>query len=311
MVWMPVWRMLAFAFVLVSFAAWAQAPKTPLPKQPSKSGAEQPADGEPRIDISVFPAEKHRSISGGFDIYVTVTNTSKGTIRLLDLDVCLPRAMAEVVGPAIGETAGPPPGSEAPPEDDQVKKKPDAGDLECWRPGQRAALPKPPKEFDIPPGRQAYFNLSVPKVKNPFTWDQILFRRDSYNMQVYHVFRTDKDQPEERRIIREERALEFRPSLVAPLSGVVVGVILVALFMGLRKPEARFRVVKTWLPTIGGVTGSGLIAGMILVIVLNQTDAQQLPVTVSINDFWGGAFLGLLSYKLADWIDKKFLAKTA
>lgn len=44
--------------------------------------------------------------------------------------------------------------------------------------------------------------------------------------------------------------------------------------------------------------------------MLNQTDTQQLPVTVSINYFWGGAFLGLLAYKLADWLDEKFFAKT-
>jgi len=33
-------------------------------------------------------------------------------------------------------------------------------------------------------------------------------------------------------------------------------------------------------------------------------------VTVSINDFWGGAFLGLMSSKLSDWLYEKFF-KTA
>ncbi len=303
----------ALACVLAP-AAWAQDAKgTMLEKRPTKAeiapqGAVTEAD--PKLEVSVFPSEKRRSISSGFYLDGAVANSTKGRIETAGITACFPQAIAEIVGSTLVNAYDPP------------KVVPGQNDMEeaklatCWRLRSRHAADKG-GPIDLPVGRQAFFHLDVPRVKDYFTAEQIFFRRDVYTFQIYHRY-ADAAGP---RITREERSLEFRPPLISPLAGVLVGTLLVGLFIAIRQAVTRFSDVRTsgtfhWaaLPgtvvayawTVLRITTSGLISGLVLVIVLNQTDAQQLPVTVSINDFWGGAFLGLMSYKLSDWLYEKF-----
>lgn len=316
----------AWALSAISLAASAQ-PAKPPEKSASKPAAAQTAttvDSEPKLEISVFPPDKHRTISGGFDLYVTVSNAGRETIRHQDVQFCFPRAIWSVISDGIRELHIGPKGSDAKAKakDANSKKQIELKPYDpCWRPERQT--PGPREDFDIPPGRQAYFHLDVPKVDKIFTLDDVLFRRDNYTVQAFALYQMPGDRGDAR-VVRAEKPIEFRPSLVAPLSGVLVGTLLVAAFIALRRTSQKFTILMEadkfdrtkfalavldygWIAL--RVSISGLISGMILVVVLNQTDAQQLPVTVSINDFWGGAFLGLVSYKLSDWLDEKFFAQ--
>jgi len=299
----------------------AQAPKGAPIKAPLKPAADQALlapDSGPKVDVSVFPSDKYRTISGGFDVYVTVTNTTPHNIRHWDSGVCFPGAVWSLIGSAITPNADKEPCSRL------VRQTPSQKPVPELQPGKETRTQKEPV-LELQPGKQAYFHLGVPKMKKRFSWDEMFFRRDNYAMQAFAMYQAPGDNENNLRVARVETALEFRPSLLAPLSGVIVGTFLVSVFIGLRrtakfatalqstgmKPQAvHWAAAKHWLANTGRVWISGLISGMILVVVLNQTDTQQLPVTVSINDFWGGAFLGLVAYKLADWLDEKFFAKT-
>jgi len=314
-------RILWFALLFLPLAAAGQE-RTVMPKPAAKLSAQQAGDGtdsEPKLEISVFPTDKHRSVADGFDIYLTVTNPSKAAIKTTEVSICLPRAMVDVVGPTLVRaypeppTTGPLAKKDAPPKPDL----PGFTAVTCWLPGSRQ------DDTNIPAGRQAFFHFSVPKVNTSLTMDQLLFRRDSYTVQVFYIYdAAARDAPA--RIVKEERAIEFRPGLISPLSGVVAGALLIALFIAVRREGTKLNdallkgqvkaigsALRSFVWTLFTTAFSGLVSGLILVIVLNQTDTQQLPVTVSINDFWGGAFLGLLSYKLADWLDEKFFSKVA
>jgi hypothetical protein len=308
---------LLLAVLLVPLSAAGQG-QAVLQKDAVKLAAQRVADGsdsEPKLEIAVFPTDKHRTVSDGFDVYLAITNPGKADIKTREVAICMPRAMVDVVGPTLVRAF-----PELPPASGPLAKRaepglPDFTAVVCWNPA--------PKQDDliITAGRQAFFHLTVPKVKPDL--NQLLFRRDSYTLQVYYTYDA-AHRTASPRIIKEERAVEFRPGLLAPLSGVVVGALLIALFIAVRREGARFNeallkmeawalaaAARGFLWTLSTTAFSGLVSGLILVILLNQTDTQQLPVTVSINDFWGGAFLGLISYKLADWLDEKFFSQAA
>jgi hypothetical protein len=314
---------------------WAQDKKGEvLPKPVPRTTATPAADAtepEPTLDISVFPGDKHRTVSGGFQVYVGVTNTTKDTIRTLLVGACLPLAVGEVVGKAMLR----------PPETTKDKPAPKTGDETKQKPGPKTgeenkgavcrplmALSAPGVDsaapVDIPAGRQANFRLDVPRVGFEPTSQHVFFRRDTYPLHFYHYYLTRNDQPAAPRSHRAERAIEIRASILAPLIGLLLGNLLVGVFLAVR--DAGSKLVAAIAPPAGAriqgrelgaavwqlvvsfvqVVVGGFIAGLILVVVLNQTDTPHLPVTVSINDFWGGAFLGLVAYKLSDWLYEKF-----
>lgn len=297
--------------------------------KPAATPAATAGDSDPKLEVSVFPRDKYRYVTGGFDIYLTVTNTTPDSIVHRDIAVCFPRAIWSVIGATVTEE-----NKRAAASVDGPSLAALARQAQDYRPCQRATKQTPTywktlqlkdrdgkdikvPTFDLPRGRQAYFHISVPEVKD-FALDWLRVRRDNYDLKAFYIYQLAGDNLDVTREVRIEVPVELRPSLIAPLSGVLVGTMLIAVFIAIRaakkeweKPavrgKARLRDISlgfAW--TAVRVTVVGVISGMILVVVLNQTDTAQLPVTVTINDFWGGAFLGLLAYKLADWLEEKF-----
>jgi hypothetical protein len=325
-------KLLLFAaLAALPVLACAQEKKAQVLQKPAPPiGASQPAEAEPEptLDISVFPGDKNRTVSGGFQVYVSVINTTKDTIRTAFIGACMPLAVGEVVADQMSRPA---------PSPSQGTGDATGATLEAKKAAERnrGAICRPltslsavgkerEKPVAIPPGRQAYFSLDVPRVPIRATFEQIFFRRDAYPFHIHHWYTTTKE-PDISRVHRGERAIEIRPAIFAPLIGVFAGNLLVAFFLALRSEGARVTAalspqttfsgreltgaVGSWFLSFARMVVSGFISGLILVVVLNQTDTPQLPVTVSINDFWGGAFLGLLSYKLSDWLFEKFFTR--
>lgn len=314
------------ALAALPLFAGAQKKAEVLHKPAPSAGAVPPAEPtepEPKLEVSVFPADKNRTVNAGFQVSVVVTNTTKEAITTLRVGACFPLAVGAVVGDAMVQAdrrkaANPPPS-------DGKRAEDNTGAI-CWwldtrhGPGKGTSDP-----IGIPSGRQANFSLDVPRVAPKLVAEQILFRRDAYPFHIDNWYTTKSDDTP--RMNRTERAIELRAGLHAPLVGVLVGNLLVALFLSLRiegpkvsaalapdeGPVSGWRVIKATGDvglSFGRMVISGFISGLILVVVLSQTDTPQLPVTVSINDFWGGAFLGLVSYKLSDWLYEKFFSRT-
>lgn len=225
-----IWGLLIFVSPLA-----VPQPSESAPKPPATS-AEQSAstqDSEPKLEISVAPADKHRTISGGFDVYVTVTNTTPQNIIHWDTGICFPRAIWSLISPSIQSA--------------HVERNAVATNVglpaysPCWRPARQT--PGPREGFELRPGRQAYFHLDVPKVDSWISIDEVLFRRDNYGMQVYTLYEVP-GKIRDTRIARLEKAVEFRPSLIAPLSGVVIGTLLVSVFMALRRSSQLAALYK-------------------------------------------------------------------
>lgn len=50
---------------------------------------------------------------------------------------------------------------------------------------------------------------------------------------------------------------------------------------------------------------TGVLGAIIISLILYRLKDVQLPIAVTVNDFFGGIVIGLFTYKLADWIYKK------
>lgn len=48
----------------------------------------------------------------------------------------------------------------------------------------------------------------------------------------------------------------------------------------------------------------GAVSACVILLLMVRIKDLALPINISINDFFGGVVLGLLSYKLSDWLKK-------
>lgn len=107
--------------------------------------------------------------------------------------------------------------------------------------------------------------------------------------------------------------LTFSSALGAIVLGTVFGSVLGVLF------RSAWRLTKqNPRPTVANEVRDALLAfptsvlgAIIISLILYRLKDVQLPIAVTVNDFFGGIVIGLFTYKLADWIyEKLFQDKT-
>lgn len=108
-------------------------------------------------------------------------------------------------------------------------------------------------------------------------------------------------------------SVRLRPTVWQVITGAIVGALLLALFAA---TSARVRVsigltggsigqragqlVLLWL-------GASVSAAMFILLTFRLKDAGA-PITLTVNDFYGGIVIGVLGYFLTDWLANKVFA---
>jgi hypothetical protein len=101
--------------------------------------------------------------------------------------------------------------------------------------------------------------------------------------------------------------LTFSSALGAVVIGTIVGSILGLLFRSawrLTREKPRPRLADELLDA-GLAFPAGVLGAIIVSLILYRLKDVQLPIAVTVNDFFGGIVVGLFTYKLADWIYQK------
>lgn len=127
----------------------------------------------------------------------------------------------------------------------------------------------------------------------------------------------------------ERKTLPFTSPNSAVITGGFCGALLWALFLALSRPMGRRRelslaswrevwnafnsglphhlinlILATWDVLRASLLGS--FVAMVLIIAAQSTEGFEPPISVHIQDFWGGLMIGILSVPLAKWIREKF-----
>jgi len=306
----------------------------------NKANPSEGASDAPKIEIEWFPADRFRVVGESVELNISVTNTSKTPIVAEALLVCLPETLLVHLAPELaikekGTTVNPknsPVGKDSQSSDKDKSAQPplpqassqgtDFINGNCIRVKILSTQKGSPSQTTISSGGHLYYKHSFNPEGATSIAKQVSFRRDQYPVQILfqYKYKTPEGDPREG-LLKVNKSIEFKAPLIAPLVGVFFGALLAGLFLAYKDPDAQWLNALLGKPTNGIGAGaafnsfirittqnvvSGIFSGFIIIVILNQTEAQQLPITVSINDAWGGAFLGLMSHKLSNWLYEKF-----
>jgi hypothetical protein len=108
-------------------------------------------------------------------------------------------------------------------------------------------------------------------------------------------------------MIEEKVAIKLEPPFSSIIWGSVLGSFLLALFITLykRKQDSSNFPLKEALSQIFWISSTGIVSGIIIIFLLVRFKDLDLPMTVTVNDFFGGMVIGLFTYKLGAWLYTK------
>lgn len=150
-----------------------------------------------------------------------------------------------------------------------------------------------------------------------YHWRTLTFAPGDYQIYAVAEFATGPD-GFGKYTTSEVFSIKLRPSVWQVVVGVGLGSFLLSLFMAFGRqstivPDPPFSlgaILKTIRP-IPGQWITGWVSGAIIVFLTYRMRESGFPISLSVNDFYGGVVVGLFSYVGADWLAKKVLGAPA
>ena len=247
---------------------WASVLLTPLTEAQVGPKALAGVQARPQVSITVNP--QRAVVSSEVDIHVRIANLTEQDIFLKEVELVLR-------GAQLAARGGDSPEVWEPERDDQLV------------PGTERLVP---------------FRLSSTSLE----WYSPLFNR---HLLLFYPGRYDVlvrvtclVPGAGRMIVIEETEVELLPPLASLLWGAIVGAALLGIFIvAYRYRRADGRPELSELAR-QGITffATGTVCGVIVIMLLHRVGDLSLPVSLEVNDFYGGVVLGLFTYKLGDWL---------
>lgn len=162
------------------------------------------------------------------------------------------------------------------------------------------------KELD--PGNEWQFIFTIPTVRNiwqVFNATYLTFAASEYEVNAIVTYRV---LPGKETDIIENTKIKIEPTLSAIIVGGFVGSFILTILVGFYNYKAEIENLKILPMLLKYIFDAmkGAVSACVILLLMVRIKDLALPINISINDFFGGVVLGLLSYKLSDWL-KKFL----
>lgn len=173
-----------------------------------------------------------------------------------------------------------------------------------------------------PAGQQGVIDVSCqmdPKLSliETLTSARMLLGPQRQNALLVVNLATGDDTPP--RIITTDVAIDLNPPKVAVAYGGFFGAFLLGLFLLLRErvqrnpptklPDANWKAVSTyvWNGTNAVIrllqqAFTGGTVALVIILIARASEGVQPPISVTVQDFWGGTLIGLFSVPLSDWL---------
>jgi hypothetical protein len=164
------------------------------------------------------------------------------------------------------------------------------------------------KVESLPPGSQRTYRLSVPSVEIP--WQKYFYETETLFLApgdyvVKGLVKYNVSGKTTRHSMEQTAPITLAP----PLSAVVRGGILGALFLAIFVPAYRkLQAVKTGQadrtekPLAQALIFflAGSVVSTITILLLQRLGSLDLPIMITVKDYLGGMVIGLFSYKIGD-----------
>jgi len=229
----------------------------------------------PQVAISI--SQRSHAVTAPLDIYVQVTNLTQSDIFVKNVRVLMPGEFAAArANQGLEDTTS------------------DLSDQQL-KPGYQRLVP-----FTISSQRM---NWLTP------VWNRRLltFVPAEYDVSVRVTYNVPPERPDSQAIATAKIILE--PPLSSVLWGGVAGATLLALFVGVYDFSRQGPSRKFWnaLGKAVTISAAGSVSAAIAIILLQRLKGLELPINLTVTDFYGGVVVGLFSYKIGDWLHKELL----
>lgn len=243
-------------------------------------GASALANLQAHPQVTVSAVQHNHSVAASLDIRVRVTNLTEATMILDRVEVLMP---AEFL-------AG------------RRDKNPDA------------QVPPSASAKLLPPGAGCTFLFTIQGRRLPWLtqWmnPQLLaFVPGEYETVIRTHFQVPPLTESEDEILK----VSFEPPLGILIWGGVAGAALLAGFVGTYRyfRQTPKVTLRTAILQVLAVAAGGAVSAAIALILMNRLKGLELPLNITVKDFYGGIVVGLFSYKLGDWLYAQLFGSTS
>ena len=234
------------------------------PESTPPAAALRALEVRPRVTVSV--SQESHVVSSALDIYVELTNLRENDFTIERVELALPGA----VDAARGDTS--------------VRA---VTDKTIMNPGHVRLV-----RFKLDHRGGGLFA----PIANP---QLMTFTPGSYQARVVISFSVP---PGKETTVTEIASFDLEPPLSSLLWGGVVGSLLLAAFMSTYRWVRRKGASAPLLRSSAAVALAGVVCAIIALILLRRLQGVDLPVNLTVTDFYGGVIIGLFSYQIGDWL---------
>lgn len=225
----------------------------------------------PKVTVSV--SQRSNAVTAPLDVYVQITNLTDTDVYIKKIEVLMPGEFVSVRADSKWTN----PSSEL--TDQHLK------------PGYQRLVP-----FSISHHPVSLFS-------SLFNRRLLAFVPAVYDLRVVVTYQVP---PEPASQATEVTKITLEPALSSLIWGGVLGAILLAVFVSVYRyvrpfPQNQPSVRKSIKEAVVIASG-GAISAVIALLLLQRLKGLELPVNITITDFYGGLVLGLFSYKIGDWL---------
>jgi len=152
-----------------------------------------------------------------------------------------------------------------------------------------------------------HFPKASSKLLSPFNYFQLLFFKPAeYDLRVVITFQS---LGRNKTMIEEIVKVKLEPPLSSIIWGGILGSVLLALFLT-SFDKFRERQKVKFISRFLVISFSGAISAIIFLILMFRLKDVQLPIIITVVDFYGGVVVGLFTYKIGDWLHTKLADET-
>lgn len=228
----------------------------------------------PKVEVSIF--QRSHVVTAALDIYVKITNLTQEDIFVKNVQVIMPGTF--VAARANSDLQG------------------TSQDLSNQK---------------LKPGYQRLVPIRIPQPQlswlTPIRNRQLLaFVPGEYDLSAVVTYTVEP--PVDSQTI-EIAKITLEPPLSSLIWGGVLGAVLLALFMGVydySRPDSPRKVWDTLKKAVT-ISVAGAVSASIALLLLQRLKGVELPINLTITDFYGGVVIGLFSYKIGDWLHKELV----
>lgn len=221
-----------------------------------------------RLQVALSVSQRSEEVTAGMDIYVEIVNLTEKNVIVEDVEIILPAEVRAIRG--------------------NEDLSPKLSSNRQLNPGNGIQVP-----LRIPDHPTSLYEpLSNHRLLFFFPGDYEVWARVRYS--IPPATPTD---------VLEIVTIQLKPPLSSLLWGGALGALLssgfIVLYGGLRNTIVS---IKKCVQQIVLLFVMGALVSLIALLLIYRIQDLQLPVAVSINDFYGSVVLGLFSAKAGEWL---------